>query len=342
MALKLLHVGLGPLGRRIQSDLAASELAKGRIELAAVVDTDPEVAGRRLVDLVPLASDRVRVKAGLDEVLDHGEVEAAIVTTSSDLARCAPTFRALLERGIRVVSTCEELVWPYLRHADLARELHELALASDAALLGAGVNPGFLMDAWPAFATGLCTRVNSVQVERYQDATERRVPFQRKIGAGLDRAAFDARVADGSLRHVGLGESLHLLASALGFAVERWSEAIEPVIADRPLECALGTIAPGHAAGVRQTARAWIDGEPRLALDFQAAIGEREPRDRVRIDGDPPLDILIRGGVNGDTATSALAVNALPSLMRAPPGLHTMASVPPVGCWIAGARLSAP
>jgi len=323
MSPSILHVGLGPLGRRIQSDLAA----RGPGRTLAAVDVDPALAGVPLAELAPGAPRGVRVLSSLDEFEDWETVDAAILTTSSDLARCAPTLRKLAEHGVSTVSTCEELLWPWLRHPGLAKELDEVARANGASLLGTGVNPGYLMDALPVFLSAAALEVRGARIWRVQDATTRRVPFQKKIGAGLDRDQFAARIADGSLRHVGLGESLHFVAGCLAWKVERWEESIEPVIATRRLECALGTIETGKACGVRQVARGWVGGKELLTLEFVAAIGQENPHDRVQLDSDPPLDLMLRGGVHGDKATSAMVLNCIGPLLDAPVGLVTMAQI---------------
>ncbi|MCC7013843.1 MAG: dihydrodipicolinate reductase [Planctomycetes bacterium] len=333
MNLRLLHVGLGPLGLRIQTDLLARRLGA----TVAVVDPAPQLAGRMLSEFVP-GAPAVRIHPRLEDVPDFDALDAAIVTTSSDLRACADTFRGLLDRGVSVVSSCEELIYPWLRHRALAQELDLRAKESGAQLLGTGVNPGFLMDALPVFASAVCNAVRSLSVQRIQDATTRRVPFQKKIGAGLDRASFDAAIADGWLRHVGLGESIHFCAHYLGYTVESWSETIEPVLATRELECKLGRIPVGHAAGVRQVATGIVGGEPRLRFEFQAAIAQPDPHDRVVLEGDPPIDLVIRGGVHGDVATSAIVLNALTPTLAAAPGLHTMATIPMVACSDAGRR----
>src|SRR5262245_655200 len=197
---RILHVGLGPLGRMIVADLVERRLG----EVVAAVDPAPDLAGRRLAEIVPAAKGRTSVSASLDEIRDWSSIDAAIVTTSSDLARCATTFRELLGRGNTVVSTCEELVYPWFRHDALARELDVLARENRGRLLGTGVNPGFLMDAFPVAATAISKSVESLEVRRFQDASIRRIPFQKKIGVGLDDAGFAAAVAAGTLRHVGL------------------------------------------------------------------------------------------------------------------------------------------
>jgi 4-hydroxy-tetrahydrodipicolinate reductase len=256
----------------------------------------------------------------------------AIVTTASDLARCAPTFRELLGRGVAVISTCEELVYPWLRHDALAREFDLLARENRGRLLGTGVNPGFLMDAFPVAATAVSKAVESVEVWRVQDASIRRIPFQKKIGVGLDDAGFAAQVKAGTLRHVGLGESIHFIGERLGLAIDRWAEELHPVHAERDLESGLGKIPKGAICGVRQVAQGFHRGNLVIRLEFVAAIGLEDPHDRVRIHGEPEIDLTWRGGVPGDVATSSIVLNAIEPLLASAPGLHTMATIPIVGC----------
>ncbi len=326
--LRMIQIGLGPLGRRVLEDLADREL--GRV--VGAVDMDPELVGRDLSDIVPGVGRSVRVAPSIEELDDTQQANCAVVTTGSALESCRDTFVALLERGLPTVSSCEELAWPWLRHPVLAAELHERCVRGGARLLGTGVNPGFLMDALPVMLSGVCRAVRGVEVWRVQDATTRRVPFQRKIGATLDLEAFEARRLEGSLRHVGLGESLHLVAASLGLSLERWEESLEPVIAEQALECGLGPIPAGHAAGVRQVGVGHGPQGPVVRLVFQAAIGQADPHDRVRIDGEPPVDLRIQGGVHGDVATSAILLNAIPALLEAQAGLHTMVSIRPPRC----------
>jgi len=324
----LLHVGLGPLGQRVVADLHRRGL--GRI--VAAVDPAPALVGRALAEIVPGAAPGVRVRASLEEVAEWDRIRCAVVTTRSELDRCMDTFRALLARGCSVVSTCEELSWPWLRHPVLAQELHELAVRGQARIVGTGVNPGYLMDALPIAASSVCHEVRALRVERIQDARKRRVPFQEKVGVGLSVAEFERRVAARTLRHVGLGESLHFLAHSLGWRIERWEETIAPVLAERALASELGPVPAGAARGVRQEARAWVAGRKALELVFQAALDQSEPRDRIVIEGEPPVELVLPGGVHGDTATSALVLNVVRPLLTAEPGLHTMASLPLQGC----------
>lgn len=325
---RIVHVGLGALGLRVLGDF----LQRGMGRVVGAVDDHPSLVGRDLAELVPGLPDGLRIAGSIEELPPLDAANAAIVTTSSSLESCMSTFVALLERRVHVISSCEELAYPWLRHPVAAAELHERCVKARRSLLGTGVNPGFVMEFLPVALSGACHGVDSVEVWRVQDAALRRRPFQTKIGAGLDLAAFEARRADGSLRHVGLGESLHFLAHYLGWTLERWEETLEPVVAERDLECGLGTVRAGCAAGVRQVAEGWRANELAARLVFQAAIGQPDPHDRVVLRGDPPVDLVLRGGLHGDVATSAVLLNAIQAVREAEPALHTMASIRPPRC----------
>jgi 4-hydroxy-tetrahydrodipicolinate reductase len=165
-------------------------------------------------------------------------------------------------------------------------------------------------------------------VRRYQDAQFRRVPFQKKIGAGLTLEEFEKRKNDGSLRHVGLTESMQFIAHQLHWTLDQTEDKIEPVISDRNLETEAMTIPSGYAAGVRQTGRGWINGEEKIRLLFQASVGERDSYDEIEIFGTPHIRSRIMGGVHGDIATCSIILNACKSILQAKPGLRTMADVP--------------
>ncbi|MEE8467204.1 MAG: dihydrodipicolinate reductase, partial [Planctomycetota bacterium] len=196
--LRIIQIGLGPLGRRVLEDLAD----RGLGHVVGAVDTDPELVGRELADIVSGFGEGVRVAPSIEELGDTQRANCAVVTTGSALESCRETFVALIERGIATVSSCEELAWPWLGHPVLAAELHERCVRGGTRLLGTGVNPGFVMDALPVMVSGVCRAVRGVEVWRVQDASSRRIPFQRKIGATLDLETFEARRKDGSLRHV--------------------------------------------------------------------------------------------------------------------------------------------
>jgi 4-hydroxy-tetrahydrodipicolinate reductase len=253
-----------------------------------------------------------------------------VLTTTSSLEKARPQILEILSYGLPIVSTCEELSYPWDTSPQLSREIDRAAKEHGVAVLGTGVNPGFLMDLLPIVLTGICQQVKAVTVERIQNAQFRRIPFQRKIGAGLTVEQFQQKVKEGTLRHVGLTESMEMIASRMGWKLDRSEDIIEPVIATRRVEAGELAIEPGMALGVSQMGHGYMQGKEVVTLIFRATIGEPEPRDRVRIEGVPVVESVVPGGINGDVATCAITVNAIPVVMRARPGLRTMADIEPI------------
>jgi 4-hydroxy-tetrahydrodipicolinate reductase len=152
--------------------------------------------------------------------------------------------------------------------------------------------------------------------------------LQRKVGAGLNLNQFRRAATEGTVRHVGLPESVAMIASALGWRLDRVDETLEPAVAPRDLDTDFLRVPAGAVAGIRQSARGYRDGEAVINLDLQMYVGAEAPRDHVLIDGVPPIDMTIQGGVAGDLATAAIVVNAVPKMLAARPGLLTMKDVP--------------
>lgn len=327
-SIRIIQVGLGPIGRRMIHRIATHP----RLQLVGAVDIDASLHGRDAGELANLDQPLgVNVVGDLDAVGDDADV-ASVMTTSA-LDKCEPTLIACCEAALHVVSTCEELSYPWQTAAALARRIDDAAQATGVAVLGTGVNPGFLMDLLPLVLTGVCENVEAIRVERYQDAGQRRLPFQLKVGATLSPEQFQQKVDAGQIRHVGLTESMHMLAARLGWTLDRTRDQVNPLINHERIEGHALTIEPGQVKGVHQVGEGWIGDRRVIELIFHAEVGQARPQDRVIIRGNPGFESIIPGGIHGDTATTAMAINCIPLLQAARPGLRTMADLAPPSCF---------
>ena len=329
MTIRVVCYGLGPIGIGI----ARLALARAGVEVVGAIDLDPQKIGRDLGALVGTNDAGVTVSGDAMATLAQARPEVVLHATSSALAKVAEQLEQIAKAGAHVVSTCEELAYPWTTQPQLATELDAAARRAGVTLLGTGVNPGYAMDALPLMLTAPCAAVRGVRVLRVVDAARRRGPLQRKVGAGLTPAEFEARVKSGLVRHVGLPESLHMLATRLGWQLDKMDDSIAAVLADAPISTEFVEVATGQVAGVRQVARGFIGGREMLNLELQMYVGAPDPRDSVAIDGDPPVQMTIAGGLHGDVATAAIVLNAASSAIRAAPGLASMAEVPLVHFW---------
>lgn len=322
----IIQVGLGPLGQMI----VRFALERGGINVVAAVDPAPDKVGNDLGELCGVAKLGVVVCPDLATAMSGCTADAAVLTTVSSLAKIEPQIAELANAGLPVVSTCEELSFPWQTEPAISARIDEVCKANDVACLGTGVNPGYLMDFLPTALTAVCQRVDRIRVSRIQDASKRRIPFQQKIGAGLTLGQFQEKVSAGTLRHVGLTESVHMIADRMGWTLDKTTESLEPVIAESDVTTGYAPIRAGMARGVEQIGRGYANGDEVITLEFRAGVGEPESYDRVEITGEPSITSVIEGGVNGDIATCAITINALRSIVDAEPGLRTMTDIPAV------------
>jgi 2,4-diaminopentanoate dehydrogenase len=323
--IRVLHFGLGPIGVGIVRQVAER---KG-FKIVGAVDIDPAKAGRDLGEVAGLGRRlRVRVSDDARKAIKESKPDVAVLCTSSSLKAVLPQFEAVLKLKVPIVSTTEELAYPTKGNMRYAREIHQLAKKSKVAVLGTGVNPGFVMDALPIMLTGVCERVEALRIDRVQDARIRRLPFQQKIGAGLTREEFQQKVDAGTVRHVGLAESIAMIADALGWKLDQVTDEIAPKMAEAPVASEFLTVDAGYVCGIIQDGIGYRDGQPVITLHMEAYLGAPESYDAVEIAGSPALKMKIAGGVHGDIATTSIAVNSLPKILTVAPGLHTMRDMP--------------
>ena len=320
------HIGIGPIGQK----MVKFAVERGCFNIVGAVDPDPDKAGKELGELCGIKPLGITVSSNLDEAISSRQPEVAIVTTVSSVVAFESQIVELAKAKLHIVSTCEELFYPWNTQPELSSRIDEICRENGVVCLGTGVNPGYLMDLLPTVLTAPCQNVKKVEVWRVQDASVRRIPFQQKIGAGLSLEEFEVKRKSGTLRHVGLPESVDFIANRLGWKLERNIETLEPVIAEKDINTGYKPISKGMACGVHQVGRGFIGDKEVIALNFKAAVGEPESYEQVHIDGEPAIQSKIAGGVNGDIATCAITLNAVRSVLAAGPGLKTMGDIPPV------------
>ena len=325
--LNVVSFGVGVIGSLTAKFIL--EEKKKQLNLVGAYDIDPDKVGKDLGAVIGLDHTvGIRVSNDLDSVLAD-DVDAAIHTTSSYLKGAYPQIESVISHGVDVVSSCEELSYPYVVDRQLSGKLDLLAKKHGATVLGTGINPGFLMDALPIALTAPCESIRRIRISRRMNAGSRRVPFQKKVGAGLTKGAFRSAIKNHQISgHVGLEQSVSMLADAIGWKLNRVEVGpVEPVIAEKATNEGYVKIPAGRVAGVKQSARGLAGGKPLIELNFAAYVGSEEEYDQVEIDGTPPVNCRISPCVHGDHGTVAMLVNMVPKVVAAPPGLLTMKDI---------------
>lgn len=313
--LRVVLYGVGAIGSRIAKFL----LEKNGVEIVGAVDVAKEKVGKDLGYVLGLGK-RLGVTVSDDPNAVLSKVNASIVihSTTSFLKQVYPQITKIIEHGVNVVSTCEELSYPYATDPELAKKLDESAKKHKATVLGTGINPGFIMDTLVIALTGVCQTVERIKMTRVINAAKRRVQFQKKIGVGLAIDEFKEKMEKKSITlHVGLEHSISLIASAL-----RW-ELDEIKVESKAIQAKSGQV-----TGLRQYGQGIKRGKGIITLDLQASIGAEEEYDSIEIEGVPSIHMKLSPGVHGDLGTVAVIVNSIPKVINAEPGLVTMKDLP--------------
>jgi len=323
--LRVVLYGLGQIGL----ETAKVILARRDLELVGAIDNEPGKLQRDVADLSGLSRPSgIRVSDRATEVLQVTRPHVAILTTSSRFKDALPQIKQCVDSRAHVVSSCEELLLPHVRYAAQAKDLDRHAKGMGVAVLGTGVNPGFVMDTIALAATAPCLEVKSVRIERVVNAATRRPNLQQKVGAGMTAARFRKGVKNNELGHVGLLESTHLVAEGLGWNLDRVDESIKPVLAKSRVKTPHVVVQAGQVAGIHHVCRGFVNGKEAVSLDLQMYVGAKKPLDRVTVAGRPDVTLLFENGVAGDEATIAMLVAMVPSMSKVEPGLRTMVDLP--------------
>jgi len=332
--IRAIQYGVGPIG----ASIARLMREKQAIEICGAIDSDPAKVGRDLGEVVGAldAPWGVKISPDAKEVLDQA-ADVVIHSTSSSLSKVMDQLLACLEAESCVVSTCEELAYPYRTHPELAAKLDAAAKDWGVALVGTGVNPGFVMDKLMVTLAAVSQRIEHAKALRIVDASKRRLPLQKKIGAGMTVEEFRAKVADGVIKHVGLPESVAMVADSLNLPVDDITETIEPMVATERVQTEYLTVEAGQAAGVHQIARGTGGGKELVYLELQMYVGAKNSADTVELKGHPNISLVIPGGSHGDIATASVVVNSIPVILDAPAGLRTSRDLP-IGFFSPNAR----
>lgn len=326
-SLRVVLYGIGAVGSMIAKFL----LEKEGIEVVGAIDIDKDKVGKDLGEVLGLNKKLgIKILPDVDELLSKVKVDIVIHATTSFLKDTYRQIASLMKYGVKVVSTCEELSYPYYSAPKLTKKLNELAKKHNASVLGTGINPGFLMDTLVITLTAPSQKIDKIEAVRVMNAATRRLPFQKKIGAGLSVEEFRRKIESRQITgHVGLEQSIAMIADALAWKLDKTiAEPVEPVITKKAAESGNIKVKAGQVAGLRQKAKGIIKNTEKIVLDFRAYIGAEEEYDAITIKGIPNINQKIQPCVHGDIGTISMVVNAIPKVMKAPPGLLTMKDLP--------------
>lgn len=324
--IRTIHFGIGAIG----AEVVRTMLNTPEIEIVGAIDTSAAKAGKDLGEAAGIGHTLgVPVSFEPEPLLKDVYADVVVHCTGSSLTEVYPQIMSMIAAEKSVISSCEELAFPWIRYPDISQKLDRRAKETGVRVLGTGVNPGFVMDLLPLMLSTVTRQVKSVRVTRVVDVSTRRIQLQRKVGVALSVLGFQQAASAGAIGHVGLRESAMMIADTLGWRLDDLSETLEPIPAKERRKTEYFLIERGYTLGLRQSVRGIASGQEVLRLDLEMSVGAQDPSDVIEIDGRPPIKLVIPGGIHGDVATASIIANCVPTMARSRmTGLLSMRDLP--------------
>ncbi|RLP10073.1 2,4-diaminopentanoate dehydrogenase [Propionibacterium australiense] len=327
--IRVVQWGLGAMGRGV----ARLVLDKEGLELVGAVDIRQDLDGEDLCTVIGGDPTGVTITTDPVSLLASTEVDVVTITTTSWVEQQLPDLKAILSAGVNVVSIAEEMAAPEAQHPEIAEQLDALAIENGVSIVGVGVNPGFVLDHLVVTLTSGSQQVERIEASRINDLSPYGETVLRTQGVGTTPEEFEAGVADGSIvGHVGFPESVRLISDALGLGVDRLEQSIEPIISTVPRQARDRAIEPGMVAGCNHVAIGYRGDTEVIRLNHPQQIApEAEGRatgDYITIFGVPEIHMSTGPEIAGGLSTAGIAVNTIPRILHASPGLKRIIDLP--------------
>lgn len=328
--IRVLQWGLGAMG----SGMARLMLEKAGLKIVAVVDGRPDYVGKDLGNVLGIGKEvGVIVSNTPEDVLNKEDVDIVILATTSWTKEQMPDLKKIISAGFNCISIAEEMSDPEAQNPELSKQIDELAKKHGVSVLGTGVNPGFVLDLLVVTLSGGNHTVERIEASRVNDLSPYGPTVMKTQGVGTTPEEFRAGVADGSIvGHVGFPESIHMISQALGLGVDRIEESREPIISKVYRETPHVKVEPGMVAGCAHIGVGYRGEKEVVKLihpqQIHPHLENQDTGDYINIFGKPEIHMAIKPEIAGGVATMGIAVNMIPHVVAASPGLKRMIDLP--------------
>ncbi len=249
--------GFGAMGKGVVETLAS----KTGVEVVGICDINKDIVGKELYELIGVergSRPKVFINADINSILDQ-DIDLCITATDSFTKKAFPRLKLVLEHGINVISTAEEMSYPKAQDADLASKLNKIAKENSVSILGTGINPGLMMDLLAVCLTGAMTDLTKVECKRVNSLSPFGPTVMEEQGVGMKVDEFLSKVEDGTMAgHVGFAESVGMIAEAVGWEITDFKQQMKPIVTNIDRTSPYGFAKAHEVAGVNMTGKRYV------------------------------------------------------------------------------------
>lgn len=327
---KVIIWGLGAMG----SGVAKVLMEKKGIDVVGAIDIGDKI-GKPIFDILGQdypGNENITIGTE-DQVIQPKAADVVVICTDSYVKTSYEKIKKVVENGMNVVSSAEEMAYPKAQNPELAEQIDAIAKENNVTVLGTGINPGHIMDVLVLVMTAACTDIESIVSRRINSLSPFGAAVMEEQGIGITPEEFERGKAEGTLAgHVGFAESVHMIADALGVKLDEFTTSMEAIITDVDRQAPYGEAKAGQVAGVAMGAKGMVDGKEFITMDHPQQIEPEQvgvqTGDYVIIEGSPAVNLVNAPEVEGGTGTIAMLVNMIPKVINSRAGLVTMIDLP--------------
>ena len=324
--------GFGAMG----SGMAKMILAKQGFDIVGICDNYENYVNHSMFQIlnIPNPYDHdVIITKDIDMLLDQTKPDIVLLATDSFTQSAYPKIKQIIEKGINVISTAEEMAYPLANEPELAASMDALAKKHGATILGTGVNPGMMMDLLAICMSGVMNHVKHMEISRINSLSPFGKTVMEEQGVGLSQEAFQQKCDAGEMAgHVGFKESVYMIANAIGVEVSSFKQWMKPIITTFDRKSPHGFAKKGHVCGVEMSAEATLSNGQTIKMyhpqQIEPEMAGIKTGDYIKIDGQPAINLANVPEVEGGLGTISICVNMIPHVINASPGLKTMIDLP--------------